>query len=1508
MRRIFTATVFLLLFTQVDLRAQLNCAFAASKINGCPPLTVSFTDQSTGGATSYYWEFDNGNVSTLPNPSANYALPGIYNVMHVVSNGSVSDTEYLQIKVFQPANVNFIAPGRTGCNSPCYNVNFVNQTIPGQAPVLEYMWDFGDGSLPEPGYNISHCYNQTGTFTVTLVARDSNNCQSNKVMPAYIAIGSAPVADITATPVTSCNSPQTVDFTSNVTSTNGAVSYAWNFGNGNTSAQQSPSQVYSSGIYTPRLTVTDSWGCTDTASALVEITKVKAGFTASSINGCAGIPLQFTDTSNFASSWSWNFGDGTISSLQHPAHTYAANGTYNVTLTVTYGSCSDTKTQNAYINISSPVNFTLNADDTSQCTAPFTVNFTSNAPGATYYYWNFGDGSFDSTSAAPSHTYTTKGTFTVVLGVANSAGCIRQKTLDYNISVGALKAGFTVDSANGCSPMTVQFSNSTSSNVPVTNHNWQFGDGVTSTVVNPSHTYSLPGSYYPALIVRNAEGCRDTLVSPTPINVGQALSPDFSAAPLVQCVNQQIAFTNLTAGADSLTTYLWQFGDGHTDNVPNPVYFYSDTGYFTVTLTAFHQGCPDSIEKVDYLYIMVPRADFTYSFNCLNPTTVALRDTSIGADTWLWKFSDGTTSTQRHPVHVFPAEGTYTVTLVVSNLTTGCVDSMVQQIPVGTPRAAFTCDTVAGCYPFPVLFTDTSAFADSWLWKFGDGLTSTQKNPVHTYADTGRYSVTLIINPGGLCTDSVKKTNYITAYGIKTRLSAVPSTGCAPLTVVFIDSSRSFMGTISSVKWYFGTGDSAMTSTASYTYTTAPTLGYNARLRNTDNHGCTGASQRGIYPKKPVSDFKADTVFCPGEQVAFTNLSQGTPLTYTWFFGDGTTSTQINPTHIYTTTGAYSVTLVSKLPMGCTDTFTRVNYIAIDTPKADFYVASSFSPCPPFPVQFYNSTNRLDLKWLWRFGDGDTSTARDPRHVYKYPGNYSVTLTAWNPAGCNSTVSYTELIRIRGPVGNFSATPDTGCVPLTISTTGSVFSTVAVHADLGDGMAYDDVIDITHTYTTPGNYYPSYKLTDSLGCQVTYIVDTIVVGLIPYPNLPADTTVCAGNYVQFNLPLGDHFQWTADQPQTFLTCNDCRNPVSSSPDTITYYVVARTNIGCEAKDTITVNEDALPRIFPGVSYRICPSDTLQLHAGEGVSSATWSPSLYMNDSNLVSPLVYPPDTMIYRVTGRNSTGCSISRIVKVWTISKVVADVSVADTSICEGSPLQLTASVLQASVKDTSFRWTPPGYLSSPFGSAPWFNAPVGNYNYRVVVSSSTCVPDTNLIHVRVLSNPAAQAGESQTVAEGTSVQLWASAPGNVTYQWLPQADSLSCADCRRPFVTATANQTIPVVIVNESGCRDTAFVELRVVGCDDNMVFVPNTFSPNSDGLNDKLFVRGIGLNSLQFFRIFDRWGKLIFETEDIDQGWDGTSGGKHSPVATYVYLLKGVCSSGAEVTKSGNITLVR
>ncbi len=1512
MKRNFTLFLLLLLGVVTRVDAQLKSLSNVSTRYGCPPLVVTFADASTGSPTAYEWDFDNGNSPTsVQNPSASYATPGVYNVRHIVFNGSSSDTEYILIRVFLPPMVEFAAPDNHGCIEPCHMVNFTNQTIPGESPVTDYVWDFGDGSQPISGLDVAHCYDSLGNFNVTLVARDSNGCQPSVIKSGYVIISSQPTGVITPSLTKSCTEPRLVNFTGSGTTKNPPLVYEYHFGNGNTSALQNPSTIYYSGIYNPYAIVSDSLGCQDTAFAHVEITKVVANFGASTINACQNIPIQFFDSSNFANKWLWDFGDGTTDTVQNPFHTYSTTGTKNVRLTVFYNGCMGDTIKNAFITVTPPFNFTFSGGPVvASCNAPLTVNFTSTGGGSSYL-WDFGD-STSSNVQNPSHTYTAKGSYTVTLQAANAQNCVNTKSLTKYISIGDIHASFAPDSTSGCTPLPLTFTSTSTSNPAITNYTWNFGDStpvISGTNSKVTHVYNKEGLFTVKLYITNATGCKDSAVF-SPVKVGARLIPNFFAAPLIQCVDQPVTYTDSTAGVTPLTQFLWNFGDGGISPIENPVHVYRDTGVYTVTLSVINQGCRTDSVRQKYIEIVVPKADFVFTTSCIGAFNIMLRDTSKGADSWLWDFGDGSpTDTAQNPTHAYAIEGKYHITLTVTNATTGCVDSISKDIPIGDLKASFMEDKVSGCYPLPVSFADTSAVASGWLWRFGDGVTSTQKAPIHTYQDTGMYTVSLVITSQGGCRDSIAKPKHITVYGIKANFGINPPIGCIPLTATFNDSSTSYMGTVTSWKWKFGTGnDSSTLKKPQHVY---PAVGtYLTSLKVTDSHGCTNAVFQSLQTLKPSASFISDTAMCPGESIRFTNTSQSAS-TYHWTFGDGGSSDSVNPLHFYAQSGLYTVTMIATSGVaGCKDTVTKVKYLNVDTPVVDFYITSAFAPCPPFPVHFYNTTSRPNLIYTWDFGDGGSSDVKDPLHVYFFPGDYDVTVYAKDSSGCGAHKTYKDLVSIRGPIGNFVVTPDSGCVPLTIQVSGSTKSAVSIVADLGDGTTFIDTINLLHTYTVPGYYYPVYTLTDSLGCKVPYPIDTIVVGLIPYPNLPPDTTVCKGNYVGLNLPYGDHFIWESDQSKTYLICDTCQNTLSQATDTITYYVTAMTNIGCVAKDTITLNVDALPKLSPGVSYRICSGDTLQLDAGKGATSAIWTPALYISDSISVHPKIWPPDTITYRVSAANHSGCMLSRIVKVWPIYNVEGASSLHDTLVCDGYPVQFNTVVTAAAVTDTNYHWSPAHYLDITSVPDPTFSPPPGpgEYDYRIVVSSGHCTPLIDSVHISVRSNPQLQAGDNQIVAVGTDVTLWANSPDADNFMWTSNFDSLSCITCRRPHIMATQTEDIAITVTNEAGCKTSDTISIKVVACDENMVFVPNTFTPNGDDVNDHLLIRGAGLRQLEYFRIYDRYGHLLWQTHNITEGWDGTSAGLEADIATYVYVVKGICSSGATIEKSGNVTLIR
>jgi PKD repeat protein len=413
----------------------------------------------------------------------------------------------------------------------------------------------------------------------------------------------APVAAFSGTP-TSGIAPLTVTFTD--ASTNTPTSWSWNFGDGQTSTVQSPSHVFSAaGSYTVSLVATNAAGSnTVTKTNYIVVTQPApvASFTGNPLTGNAPLTVQFTDTStNTPTSWSWNFGDGQTSTAKSPSHVYTTAGSYTVSLTATNAGGSNTVTKANNVVVSPPVPVASFTGTPLNGTAPLTVQFTdtsTNTP--TSWSWNFGD-TQTSTVQSPSHVYTTAGSYTVSLTATNAGGSNTVSRANYIVVVPPVPAAsFTGTPLNGTVPLTVQFTD-ISTNTP-TSWLWNFGDGQTSTVQNPSHVYTTAGSYTVSLTTTNAGGSNtatkpDYVIARLPAPVGS-----FTGTPLNGTVPLTVQFTDISTNTP--TSWLWNFGDGQTSTVQNPSHVYTTAGSYTVSLTATNGDGPNTTTRTDYVTVL----------------------------------------------------------------------------------------------------------------------------------------------------------------------------------------------------------------------------------------------------------------------------------------------------------------------------------------------------------------------------------------------------------------------------------------------------------------------------------------------------------------------------------------------------------------------------------------------------------------------------------------------------------------------------------------------------------------------------------------------------------------------------------------------------------------------------------------------------------------------------------------------------------------------------------------
>jgi PKD repeat protein len=430
-------------------------------------------------------------------------------------------------------------------------VQFVDTST--NAPA-KWFWSFGDGGTSAESDPI-HVYTVDGVYSVTLTVTNIDG--SHSVTKANYITCIKTVAPPEATFVstgTSGSKPFTVKFID--TSSNSPVSWAWSFGDGGTSAEQNPSHIYTNkGTYTVTLTATNSGGsATVTKGGYIIVSEESmapvASFTSTKVTGSTPLTVKFIDTSsNGPTSWLWSFGDGYSDTVQNPTHTYASKGTFTVTMTATNSIGSSTAIEDGYIiaKLAEPI-ASFTADVTSG-TAPLTVHFndtSQNAP--TSWSWFFSDGD-NVITQNPVHTFTSAGSYTVVLTAKNDVGSNSTSKSKY-INVSAILipvVSFTVDKSSGPDPLTVQFTD-TSRNTP-TSWQWTFGDGSTSTEQNPSHTYYSPGQYTIVLTATNTQGSR-TYTSPDAITVtGITTAP--TATPVI--AEETLAETPAVTVTETLT-------------------------------------------------------------------------------------------------------------------------------------------------------------------------------------------------------------------------------------------------------------------------------------------------------------------------------------------------------------------------------------------------------------------------------------------------------------------------------------------------------------------------------------------------------------------------------------------------------------------------------------------------------------------------------------------------------------------------------------------------------------------------------------------------------------------------------------------------------------------------------------------------------------------------------------------------------------------------------------------
>lgn len=1158
---------------------------------------------------------------------------------------------------------------------------------------------------------------------------------------------------------------------------------------------------------------------------------------------------------------------------------------YQVCAQLTYaGGCVDTLCKPTYILISGP-RAGFRASDTADCT-PFPSTFTNTtiySPGSApkKFIWSFGDGSADSTTASPTHVYSGFNSYTAALTVIDTFGCsaVATRTIVSDSVVANFAMSDTITCQANPSPLNPLTFTSTSTGY-VSHYQWLLPAALGPTNPNPgdvpsfSSRFANEGSGDVCLVaIDRYNTCRDTICKRILVKNPVA---DYSFLNLSDTANRCPTIT-VDPFSDSskydICSYLWDFGDGsHVDTARNASHVYYRPGTYPIRHIVYScHGCSDTTVK--------------YTIRAKGPV-VSMTSEKAG--------SCGCT-----PVRLFISSYDTDSLLILSD--NGVPAFINMRIPKGT-QANPTLDTVTITYcqinvyrPYVRAWQlpDTSCYQDYTLQDLagGDSIPILIDTPIAYFTDTFQT--------------------------------------CGSNKVCFTDQTSYFssLTTTTQRAWDFGDA-SPVDSTPNPCHVYATPGDYTVTLSVRNMLGCTNSYSHVVHVIAPpmariVMD---DTIGCVPLLLHFMDSSvvddSTTIVSGRWDLGNTVIyNTYLDTSYNYTIGGNYTASLIITDGNGCSDTAYQnlvIKPIATLIKGADqticvgSSVTLSASGSPPLhwePNYNLDTTNpsapivapMVDTFYVVRAGDV-------PR-CYKYDTirvNVSII-----------TASDTATNLCLGQVTQFAANAQ-----VTHSTISSYLWS------FGDGTTGTGQTT-SHSYTTPGTYADTLVLISALGCRDT-VYNSVTLGDKPRAVLSVSpATLCFGTPVTvtnnstagISAPLAAYgIDMQSDGTPEFTTSPN--NYTYAIPGSYTVMLVQTDANGCAdtTRQAVTVHRIPTASISTDTNCIDRPNTlTGTWTIGDGsISHYHWSIDgvAQTDDSSTIhrtwtTPGVYRVCFAVEDVYGCQSPdGCDDIAIIAE-PIDTVYPN---RDTTICLGYSVGFHVGGLFSSV-----RWVPASYVDDP-NSTDVVITPRQPMQYLLNVYYGNCTPRIDTVKVYVIDSvPVEAAANPENIVLGLSSNVSSTVKGTIdSIVWDPDS-TLSCRSCRNPIATPHQTTTYNATVYyskNGVTCSNKTSVTVTVItSCDNSLIYIPNTFTPNTDGRNDVFRIRGQGITKVNYFRIYDRWGNVVHEVTGADNPDDAAwNGGKRNDRArpensgVFVYVFEVVCTTGQTISGKGNVTLIR
>ena len=1409
---------------------------------GCGELTVS-GDVSAPNSYLYVWSFmpaPSFQVGTQLDPIT-FNTPGNHPVSVAVTgvNGCQSTAQQF-VTIHPQPEADFAFDGA------CFGETtaFSDESIAGiNTNITGWYWQFGDGGVSYES-NPTHDYAFTGDYNVSLTVTTPECTASTS---QFVGINPNPTVEAQADILSGC-SPLEVTFDADASL---ASTFAWEI-DGNALNGESINATLETAIgdataHTATVTVTSAMGCSATDEITVDaFPRAIAQIDPATNAGCAPYTLPIANLSEGAIAYEWYANgdfvtssadwDGTLENINNAIESQTVE-----LVAHSVEGCNDTTS--TIIQVYPEADFTFDLPNDTAC-SPLELTMPM-MDGVNSFTWNFGGGN-TSEEQAPSIVLENTngglmGTSITFTGVS-AFGCVDSHTETVYVRPQPV-AEFSADALEGCEPLAANFENISSD---ADSYVWDFGNGITDDGPTASQAFYTDGTvqtYDITLTAYDDLGCTDT----DTLTVTVFPAADFTLDLGVESACSPLEMT--LPVIDGAQNVAWDFGDGTASNEATPDHAWENTtgdlDTYIVSLTAeTEHGC--SGLAVDLITVKPqPTAGFNAdALSGCEPLASTFTSTSTEGNALSWDFGDGTSATGSDVSHTFDginANTAFEVTLTATH-PLGCADVATATVDVFA-AAEYTLNLTSDsvCSPLELTMPVLDG-AQNFTWNFGDGTTSNEATPTHTWfnASTGLMTatVTLEAETADGCAGTSQATVNIKPQPVANFMVANDE-GCDPLVSQF----NNYSVLADSYDWDFGDGTTGHEEHPTHAFAAdGSTTTFAVTLTAHDDLGCSDVTTREVtvHPAAAFSLNLASDTVCSPLQLTLPEIPGAENLT--WNFGDGTTGAGQTPTHTWVNTGddlmEATVSFEAATTNGCVGSGSATVYIK-PQPTADF-TADVVAGCEPMVSTFTNASTNGDL-YIWNFGDvmlpGLADNNATVQHSFTAeatdaPSVYNVTLLAIDDLGCSDERTLTVEVN-PAPAFELALDANEACSPLAL-TMPNMVDAATTYWDFGDG-SFSNEATPTHFWTNDTdelvNHTISFQGANAFGCEGTA---TASVSVKPQPQAIFSTDEEMG-CAPFTIDISnesqsaDAFDWNYGNGDALqMDTQDAHAYTYAGADEPTEYTLTLTAthaLGCV--DTVTKTVTVLPEVnaaWAGETVGCAPFETVIEYTGteassvawtiDGAAAATGNAATFALEGAAGSATAHTIE-----IEAISEFGCAGSTAFEVTVNPTPVVSLSASSDATCSGDAWNVVYDAQYAD--DINLTMNGMGLdLASELEFTSENPASEDAISTLVLTASTdlgcaAAMAIEHTVHPQVTANfdlPASACTPMEVAFNNTSVQATASTTWN--FGDGTTSDALNPAHTFEALGTEDAQYNVTLVAVNAAGCADTTVQVIEVWG----------------------------------------------------------------------------------------------